>query len=1242
MFRLLEALLGASLIPHGAATVSTAPYSEYILAPSSRTLTAPTVRQVNGTVKNAAALTGQGCTSLSTFVGNSSVTLDFGKNIAGTVHFTVDSVSGPNDRIGFTFTESSMWISGEYCDATQNAGLDGPLWFNLTKPGLYEADKNHQRGGFRYLSIVHQTGGNVTLGQLTVNWTASPDMEDPSAYAGYFKSDSEKLNRVWYAGAYTNQLCSIDPTTGDSLGLPNADWHYNFTIANGSSVLVDGGKRDRIVWPGDIAISGPSMFVSTNRLDPIRNGIDALLLLQQADGRLSWAGVPFSDYVADGEFLFSFTYHLHSLNDIYDYYMYTGDVDFLMSVWGQYKLALDYSIQSIDQTGLAYVNSSLDWLRSGMGGHNIEACVSLANSILYYTINNGLKLASALNDTSITTNWTTAASTIPAAANALLWDPTANLYRDNDTVTGFYPQDGNAWSIIAGIANATTASQISAALAARWVAPYGAPAPEAGATVISPFASGFEVQAHFLSGNADTAIALVEMMWADFMLDDPRMTNSTFIEGYSNDGRISYAPYSNDATISHAHGWSTGPTASLTFFAAGIMVTGAAGATWNIAPRMGGLGRVEAGFKTALGDFSVSWEDGAEQGLTGSFETPEGTVGELVLPVAEGCTTRVVLEGREGVREVRIEGETTVSMAGIPGGKYTMSPFSRHVSLDSGIAFTRDVFQNSGFSLWRSAATALPLTQQPSLLDISIAELGGLLEAGDITSQELVELYFQRISEVNNELHAVIELNPDASTTAELLDAERGQGTTRGPLHGIPILVKDNYATTDATLTGAGSVCLARSRPGQESTVVAKLRQAGAVILGKANLSEFSGVRGGLNVTEGWSPRGGQTFGAYVGRQTACGSSSGSGVAASLGLAAAALGTETSGSITCPARFNNVVGVKPTVGLTSRFGVVPVTARQDSTGPLAQSVADAALILDAIAGKDPNDNYTSAQPWEVPPSYTSALNTSALEGKRVGVVWVDEDISNAVDYVNREQMRVVFDEALADLEAAGAELVNIELGTEERPLRNTTLEILAKVPVYVGPDFKEAMARYIDDLVPGPDVIHNATELLQCLREDPLELSSEFDLGFWDEFAGINITAGSQEAWEAYVFASETARDLFVTPLREHHLDVLVMLPETAVIIASWPGLPIVTVPMGVLGDETETRWDSRHTTVTTSPGMPLGISFTADRWSEEELIGYAYAYEQTSHKRKELQPLTRPKSDLDTILWQGRLGAEL
>ena len=361
-------------------------------------------------------------------------------------------------------------------------------------------------------------------------------------------------------GAYTNQLVTIDPKRGYApvQGFSNftsgvtLDWWLNITITNGTSTLTDGAKRDRLVWSGDMAIAVPGIAVTTFDLISIRNALDSLFNLQNANGQLPYAGYPFSELGA-----VSFTYHLYALIGVANFHHWSGDQSFIDEKWVRWKVGMEWATAQIDNTGLANVTDPADWLRFGMGGHNIEA-----NSILFYTLNLGVALAHNQNDSATANRWSNLAAGIQSAAVPLLWQPDVGLFRDNETTT-LAPQDGNAWAIKSGlVTNASQIIQISEALQERW-GQYGAPAPEA-ADAVSPFISGFELETHFMANRTTAALALIRSMWADFMLDDPRMTQSTFIEGYSTNGDLRYAPYPNNALISHAHGWSTGPTSSLT------------------------------------------------------------------------------------------------------------------------------------------------------------------------------------------------------------------------------------------------------------------------------------------------------------------------------------------------------------------------------------------------------------------------------------------------------------------------------------------------------------------------------------------------------------------------------------------------------------------------------------------------------------------------------------------------------
>jgi hypothetical protein len=485
------------------------------------------------------------------------------------------------------------------------------------------------------------------------------------------------------AGAYTNQICAIDPKWGNALvhlGTINKDqnislpetvtWYNNATITEGRSAMTDGAKRDREVWPGDMSVALPSVFVSTNDLESVRNALNSLVSLQNATtGLMPYAGFPFSDLG-----IVSFTYHLYTLIGISYYYQYSGNVTYLRSHWDNFKRGLAWSLSYIDETGLMNVTSDADWLRVGMGGHvscqpfhifietnnhqNIEA-----NAILYYTINQGLNLASILNDSASVANWAPKAEAIKVAANKLLWNPATNLFLDNETTT-LSPQDGNAWAVKANLTLSTSqSSAITNTLKSRW-GTYGAPAPEAGTPLtISPFIGSFELEAHFIGQETQDALDLIRLQWG-FMLNDPRMTNSTFMEGYSADGSLHYAPYNNDPRVSHAHGWSTGPTSLMSFYIAGLHLTSSIGRTWKISPALGDLTNVDAGFETPLGKFSstVSACNGTIESLR--FTTPKGTKGSVSLPGVKG----ELIGGTRGAIVKLVDGEVN----DLPGGEWSL------------------------------------------------------------------------------------------------------------------------------------------------------------------------------------------------------------------------------------------------------------------------------------------------------------------------------------------------------------------------------------------------------------------------------------------------------------------------------------------------------------------------------------------------------------------------------------------
>ena len=519
----------------------------------------------------------------------------------------------------------------------------------------------------------------------------------------------------------------------------------------------------------------------------------------------------------------------------------------------------------------------------------------------------------------------------------------------------------------------------------------------------------------------------------------------------------------------------------------------------------------------------------------------------------------------------------------------------------------------------------------PSLLDATFEDIQLLLDQRSVTSLDIVNVYLERISNVNDELKAIIEINPDAQRIAKELDVERSLGNVRGPLHGIPIIVKDNIATKDLMNNTAGSTCLIGARVSDEATVVTRLRQAGAVILGKANMSEWAAWRSIFNsTTMGWSAYGGQTRGAYREDQDSGGSSSGTGVAVSVGLAAAGLGTETSGSVIIPAEWNNVVGVKPTLGLVSRHMVIPINPRQDVVGPMARTVRDAASLLSVMASKDINDNYTMAQPFDQAPDYVKALNYSALEGARIGIPWngISLELYASGSHEHFEMIMKAFNSSIVLLEAAGATVISTSFrsGSIQPPW--------IKRHPYFDADFIPSMNHYLKYLDPKTTKIRTFDDIVNCTINDPREQYPTRDILRWKAALASEISPSSSEAWESYQHVyRHSGPDGVFGALAEHNLDALLLPSCLSYILPAYAGSPVVTVPMGVFGDEVSTVWrkeeDPAMRSVVAGPGMPFGLSFLGAKWSEETLLGLAYAYEQRTMVRRKIKPLVVPRAEL-------------
>lgn len=492
-------------------------------------------------------------------------------------------------------------------------------------------------------------------------------------------------------------------------------------------------------------------------------------------------------------------------------------------------------------------------------------------------------------------------------------------------------------------------------------------------------------------------------------------------------------------------------------------------------------------------------------------------------------------------------------------------------------------------------------TRSFDLEEATVADLQAAMREGRRTSRSIVEAYLERISSIDKagpKLNSVIELNPDAISIADALDGERRGGNVRGPLHGIPVLIKDNIDTADRMHTTAGSLALADSIAPKDAFIVERLRAAGAVIIGKTNLSEWANFRSSKS-TSGWSGRGGQTHNPYALDRNPCGSSSGSGAAVSANLCAVAVGTETDGSIVCPSNANSLVGIKPTIGAVSRSGIIPIAHSQDTAGPMARTVADAAALLGALTGIDPRDPATSSSRGRVPSDFTKYLDPNGLRGARIGVVRNYFGFSEGVDKL--------MEESIAAIRKLGAVVVDPVSDPTKGKYDDTEFEVLlyefkADLNAYLATLGPSSPVKTIDDVIGFND--RNRDREMPWFGQDTM------------------IKAAGKGPLTELKYRRALAANHRLT--RSQGIDAMIRGNRLDALIAPTGGTPWLTD--WINGDHFGGGFSSAsavagypHITVPNGyiHGLPCGISFFGPAWSEARLIKYAYAFEQATRHRR-------------------------
>lgn len=630
-----------------ATAAGSAPWDKYNLSPRNRTVAPVAVHTHLGVAfsdsRSLFPLTLQGQAAF--------VVLDFGKEIGGFTSIRIGRIA--NGSVGLAYSESTNYATssdgqdkaGDHSNG--GSGPDGTLSTGALSPNSsYTPPVAQMRGGFRYLNLfLEAAGGIVTIDDVTVHFTASPTMSSPADYKNHFYSSDELLNQIWYGCAYTVQMCSIDPNQGRQWPAPAAGWNNGVLIGSGKSLLVDGAKRDRTVWPGDMGVSSAVAFATLGDIESSWNSLDTLFHLQSPDGQLPYVGPevfcqkPWGQKCETNSYN-SDTYHLWALIGTANVHSFSqaGDA-WLKGFWTKYKMAVEASLAKVGSTGLMKVDKTADWQRGGQGGYNIAA-----NALLAHVLQESVRMAGCLNDTAWAVKCGAASQKSKTAINLLLWNETVGAFNDNPDNHGLQPQDGNSLVLWFNLTTDNRSDRIAGYLKSHFTA-LGAVSPEwiyQGKAAIGTFPGSMEVLGLAASGKAELAVDLIRRQWG-YMLRCNNSTQSTFWEGFQANGQYAF----RGIYMSHAHGWATGPAAALTFHILGLRPDALAPGSYIVSPQFAGLLWCNGSLEIGGGKVHAEWRLSDNRGsyvLTVDARSHSNGHARIGLPIMSSRLQSVVVK----------------------------------------------------------------------------------------------------------------------------------------------------------------------------------------------------------------------------------------------------------------------------------------------------------------------------------------------------------------------------------------------------------------------------------------------------------------------------------------------------------------------------------------------------------------------------------------------------------------------